>query len=406
VPVLQPKDAANRFPDLVVLRQKHLELTQRRLTITLDMPPPRWIVEVVSPGQTSHDRDYLHKRAQYAAMGVPEYWLIDPVAQTVMVLTLEGEAYREVDVFGKPAAIASVEFAGLELTVARIFDTDSYTTCFKGILMTRIALVTWGYKPVPPLSNSIYTLIYEYRNLLNELGHEVDVIDEGDIDKAIDNINNGNFDFVHLHAYNFVDDFNRKLKQKYCFTCHYGYLLKEDRRDEGFQKADKTYIDIPGIITMSREARNFFTEKRCSKFVKIQPNGVNTNTIKFSQVGNHKAVCLDWIQTRNQQRLLTETIEGKLSLDFVGPSDDPDFTEGATTKYLGIWSLKRVYANLTDYNCLVLISDGEVASLVVLEPLAAGLCVAVSESASANLHTKDFIKILPDDILSNVNSEN
>lgn len=33
VPVLQPKDAANRYPDLVVLRPEHLELTQRRLTI-------------------------------------------------------------------------------------------------------------------------------------------------------------------------------------------------------------------------------------------------------------------------------------------------------------------------------------------------------------------------------------
>ncbi|WP_448570865.1 Uma2 family endonuclease [Trichothermofontia sp.] len=132
VPILQPKDAANRYPDLVVLRPIHLELTQRRLTITLDMPPPRLIVEVVSPGQTNHDRDYLHKRAQYAAIGVPEYWLIDPVAQTVMVLALAGEAYREVGVFGKQEALAepcrqqivSVEFAGLALTVDQIFETD------------------------------------------------------------------------------------------------------------------------------------------------------------------------------------------------------------------------------------------------------------------------------------------
>lgn len=39
VPVLQPNDAANRYPDLVVLRPEHLELTQRRLTITRNMPP-------------------------------------------------------------------------------------------------------------------------------------------------------------------------------------------------------------------------------------------------------------------------------------------------------------------------------------------------------------------------------
>lgn len=124
VPVLQPGDAANRFPDLVVLRPEHLELTQRRLTITLDMPPPHLVAEVVSPGKTNRDRDYIHKRAQYAALGVPEYWLLDPVAQTVMVLTLEGDAYREVGVFGKQEAIVSIEFPELELTAEQLFEAD------------------------------------------------------------------------------------------------------------------------------------------------------------------------------------------------------------------------------------------------------------------------------------------
>ena len=91
VPILQSKDPANRFPDLVVLRPEHLQLTQKRLTITLDMPPPRLIAEVLSPGKPNQDRDYIYKRAQYAAIGVPEYWLLDPVAQTVLVLTLEGK---------------------------------------------------------------------------------------------------------------------------------------------------------------------------------------------------------------------------------------------------------------------------------------------------------------------------
>ena len=124
VPVLQPKDAANRYPDLLILRSEHLNLLKRRLTITLNMPPPRLIAEVVSPGKTNRDRDYIHKRAQYAAIGVPEYWLLDPVAQTVMVLALEGAAYRGGGVFGKAEGIASVEFPELELTVEQIFETD------------------------------------------------------------------------------------------------------------------------------------------------------------------------------------------------------------------------------------------------------------------------------------------
>ncbi len=39
VPVLKPGYAANRYPDLVVLKTEHLELTQKRMTITLKMPP-------------------------------------------------------------------------------------------------------------------------------------------------------------------------------------------------------------------------------------------------------------------------------------------------------------------------------------------------------------------------------
>jgi Uma2 family endonuclease len=124
VPVLQPSDAANRYPDLVVLRPEHLELTQRRLTITRNMPPPRLVVEIVSPGKTNRDRDYVSKRAQYAGLGVPEYWLVDPAAQTVMVLSLAGETYQEVGVFGLQRAITSVEFPDLTLKASQIFEAD------------------------------------------------------------------------------------------------------------------------------------------------------------------------------------------------------------------------------------------------------------------------------------------
>jgi Uma2 family endonuclease len=121
VPVLHPQDAANRYPDLAVLRDVHLELTQRRLTITLDMPPPRLISEVVSPGKTNQDRDYVYKRAQYAAIGVPEYWLVDPMAQTVLVLVLDGDKYRDVGRFSGQDAITSSEFPELSLTAGQIF---------------------------------------------------------------------------------------------------------------------------------------------------------------------------------------------------------------------------------------------------------------------------------------------
>jgi Uma2 family endonuclease len=121
VPVLQPKDAANRYPDLVVLREEHLGLTQRRLTITLDMPPPQLIAEVVSPGKSNRDRDYINKRAQYAAIDVPEYWLVDPKTQTVLVLELQGDAYQEVGTFEGDDRIISPNFPELTLTAKQVF---------------------------------------------------------------------------------------------------------------------------------------------------------------------------------------------------------------------------------------------------------------------------------------------
>jgi Uma2 family endonuclease len=121
VPVLAPGDAANRYPDLVVLRREHLELTQRRLTITLDMPPPQWVMEVISPGKANRARDYINKRSQYAAIGVPEYWLIDPQAKTVMVLELEGDDYREIGTFQGIAPIVCPTFPALILSAEQVF---------------------------------------------------------------------------------------------------------------------------------------------------------------------------------------------------------------------------------------------------------------------------------------------
>jgi Uma2 family endonuclease len=44
-------------------------------------------------------RDYQYKRAQYAQCGIPEYWIIDPGDQSVLVLSLEGNLDQELGKF-------------------------------------------------------------------------------------------------------------------------------------------------------------------------------------------------------------------------------------------------------------------------------------------------------------------
>jgi Uma2 family endonuclease len=125
VPILDPQDPANRFPDFVILDEAHLELAKTRLTITLDMPPPRIVMEVVSLGKRNRDRDYIRKRAQYAATGIPEFWLIDPTAQQLVVLALRQGEYVESGVFRGDMAIVSPELGTLKVTAARILSPES-----------------------------------------------------------------------------------------------------------------------------------------------------------------------------------------------------------------------------------------------------------------------------------------
>ena len=107
-------------PDIVVIWEDHRALTRDRMTITLTMPPPRFVLEVVSPGKTNRDRDYLRKRAQYAAVGIPEYVIIDPEDRIVAVLRLENGSYRQDGCYQGAEVVRSVEFPTLNLTAAQI----------------------------------------------------------------------------------------------------------------------------------------------------------------------------------------------------------------------------------------------------------------------------------------------
>lgn len=119
VRVLRSGDAQNRYPDLTVLREEHLPLTRKRLTIKLDMPPPQLAIEVVSP--SSEERDYERKRDQYANIGIPEYWIVDPIAQTVTVLELIQATYQVVSSFNGSQKIISPTLPNLQLTPEQIF---------------------------------------------------------------------------------------------------------------------------------------------------------------------------------------------------------------------------------------------------------------------------------------------
>jgi Uma2 family endonuclease len=114
----------NRYPDLTIIREEHIHQLKNRNTIRLSMAPPLLVIEVVSPGELQRERDYIAKRRQYEDIGIPEYWLVDPQTQTVMVLTRQGGAYKEVGIFRGGDEIISPTFSELNLIAGTLFDAE------------------------------------------------------------------------------------------------------------------------------------------------------------------------------------------------------------------------------------------------------------------------------------------
>jgi len=118
-PLPSPKAPLNRYPDLVVVREEHIQQTEDRLTVYLDMEPPRIVVEVVSKGKRNRKRDYEDKLTQYALRGIPEYWIADPQTGYLYVLTLVEGEYKAQSFTGSDR-IVSADLPGLKLTAQQV----------------------------------------------------------------------------------------------------------------------------------------------------------------------------------------------------------------------------------------------------------------------------------------------
>jgi Uma2 family endonuclease len=109
----------SRLPDLLIIEKSSaMELLDKSAIFQVT---PYLIVEIVSPESTT--RDYRYKRSEYAALEVPEYWIVDPQANKVTVLILNEGLYEETS-FTAAEKIISPTFMELELTVETILLTQ------------------------------------------------------------------------------------------------------------------------------------------------------------------------------------------------------------------------------------------------------------------------------------------
>ena len=111
--------ATVRLPDLAVLSEEAVLALEgaSRSIITYDMPPPQLVVEVVSPGQAN--RDYRHKRSEYAARGIQEYWIADPSEKQIIILIWTDGLYEETTFRGNQLLRSSL-FPDINLTAVQV----------------------------------------------------------------------------------------------------------------------------------------------------------------------------------------------------------------------------------------------------------------------------------------------
>jgi len=104
------------IPDHVAVRADRLNIIQRRGIFG----PPDLVTEILSPSNKRYDRN--RKRRLYASSGIPEYWILDPDANTLDQLVLGERDYVLDGVYEPGDRLRSAVF-GFELDVAELFGT-------------------------------------------------------------------------------------------------------------------------------------------------------------------------------------------------------------------------------------------------------------------------------------------
>jgi Uma2 family endonuclease len=110
---LSPTDVVQ--PDIRVVLREHQ-------SIILDQGiygAPDLVVEVLSPSSAA--TDFLRKSHLYERFGVPEYWIVDPIRESVIVQTLVDGHYAVGQELGRDDTLRSTVLDGFELGLATIF---------------------------------------------------------------------------------------------------------------------------------------------------------------------------------------------------------------------------------------------------------------------------------------------
>ncbi|MDW8147060.1 MAG: Uma2 family endonuclease [Roseiflexaceae bacterium] len=109
------REGTFREPDILLVRDANDPRRQNDYWRGADL-----VAEIVSPDNPT--RDLEEKPRDYAEAGIPEYWIVNPLDETITVLTLAGDAYATYGVFRRGDEARSKLLDGFTVRVDAVFD--------------------------------------------------------------------------------------------------------------------------------------------------------------------------------------------------------------------------------------------------------------------------------------------
>jgi Uma2 family endonuclease len=107
-------DGVFREPDVLFVPEEWLAFAHKEYVERVGLA-----IEVVSDSNRIHDLQT--KRSEYAAAGIPEYWIVDPEPQRVTVLKLEADHYVVHGEFSPGDRAGSTLLHEFEVDVTQLF---------------------------------------------------------------------------------------------------------------------------------------------------------------------------------------------------------------------------------------------------------------------------------------------
>lgn len=112
---IQVRPGKYREPDILMVLDANDPRRQNEYWLGADL-----VIEIVSPDKPKRDTE--EKPADYAEAGIPEYWIINPLTDTITILVLQGETYVEHGIFGRGARATSNLLDTFSVSVDDVLD--------------------------------------------------------------------------------------------------------------------------------------------------------------------------------------------------------------------------------------------------------------------------------------------